>query len=385
MAERIYVMNEEGSLHPLCEEPFSTEGILQELLAKHPELLDGEQIKPADPRRWILIDREVGISETTDASSRWSLDHLLIDQDAVPTLVEVKRGKNREVRRTIVGQLLEYAAHAAETWTVDELRDAFEAKHGESADNVLDKLLQPDDDADDDVDDDVDKFWERVATNLAAKRLRLLFVSDHIPDPLIRIVEFLNGQMPRIEVLAVEVKQFRGESLQTLVPTVIGRTAAAPTRSGRAGRKMSSVEEFYDRFDTPEGRRAAERLIAVADKEGADITLRKQAVVIGMQCSFHKSPVNVAWLHPTAKRTFWCNFTGFTFRCGQRDDFPLSDKTRIWFEEWEEQFDKDRFTMKTSPQTGNLPGWAVDPTIAAKHIDILEERLRSALAMLKAE
>ena len=35
----------------------------------------------------------------------------------------VKRGSNPEVRRTIVGQMLEYAAHAAEAWTVEELRE----------------------------------------------------------------------------------------------------------------------------------------------------------------------------------------------------------------------------------------------------------------------
>ena len=69
-----------------------------------------------------------------------------------------------------------------------------------------------------------------MASNLAARRLRLLFVADRIPDELARVVE-LNEQMPRIEVLAVEIKRFRGESLVTLVPQVIGRTAA-PTDPG---------------------------------------------------------------------------------------------------------------------------------------------------------
>lgn len=372
MAERIYVMNEQRTLQPLREEPFSTEDTLQELLAEHPELLDGEQIKPADPRRWILVNREVGISETADAGSRWALDHLLIDQDAVPTLVEVKRGKNPEVRRAIVGQLLEYAAHAAETWTADELRDAFEASHGDDADTVLQDLLQ--------FDSDPDAFWDEVTRNLAAKRLRLLFVSDDIPDPLIRVVEFLNGQMPDIEVLAVEIKQFRGESLRTLVPKVIGRTASVSNQGARRRRKMSSLSEFYDRFDDPEARRAAERLIAVAEEEGADISLHEQAVVIGMRCSLQKTSVNVAWLYPTSKRTYWLGFTGFTFRCGQ-SDISLSDKARRWFDEWEKQFDRDSFTR----EIGGRSAWTIDPVIAAKHIDILEERLRGALAMLRTE
>ena len=371
MAERIYVMDEQQALQPLREKSFLSEDILQRLLAEHPELLDGEQINPSDPRRWILVDREVGISETADASPVWSLDHLLIDQDAVPTFVEVKRGKNREVRRAIVGQLLEYAAHASETWSVDELRHAFETKHGENADAVLRDLLQSDSDS--------DAFWALVATNLAAKRLRLLFVSDNIPDPLIRVVEFLNGQMPDIEVLAVEIKQFRGESLRTLVPKVIGRTASAPARSTRTRRKMSSLSEFYDRFEDAESRVAAERLIAVAQEEDAVITLREQALVIGMRCSFHTTSVNVAWLFPTAKRS-WFGLTGFAFKCGQ-SEFPLSEKARSRFDEWENQFDQDSFVKKVDDRQA----WTIDPVIAAKHIDILEERLRGALVILKAE
>ena len=113
MGERIYVMNEtdgQQRLEPLMEEPFDLEDTLQALLAKHPELIDGEQIRPGDPRRWILVRREQGIAATPGGGDWWSVDLLLIDQDATPTLVEVKRGSNPEIRRTVVGQMLEYAA-----------------------------------------------------------------------------------------------------------------------------------------------------------------------------------------------------------------------------------------------------------------------------------
>ena len=232
MPERIYNRSVNGSLDPLFEEPFSTEDELQALIAEHPELLDGEQIRPGDPRRWILITREKGIAQSSDAGRRWSIDHLIVDQDAVPTLVEVKRGSNSEIRRQVVGQMLEYAAHAAQTWTGDELRRTFEgsaAADGLDPEEVIRRLLETDGDT------DVDRFWEEVATNLTATRMRLLFVADEIPDELERIVMFLNAQMPSVEVLAVEIKQFRGKSTQTLVPRVIGRVAnvTASRSSGR--------------------------------------------------------------------------------------------------------------------------------------------------------
>ena len=57
MAERIYTRSPEGGLEPLEAEPFSTEDELQELIANHPELLDGEQMRPDDPRRCEVVPK----------------------------------------------------------------------------------------------------------------------------------------------------------------------------------------------------------------------------------------------------------------------------------------------------------------------------------------
>ena len=180
MAERIYTRGDGGAIEALEEEPFSTEDELQSLIAEHPELLDGEQIRPGDPRRWVLITREKGIAETPDSGARWSIDHLIVDQDAVPTLAEVKRGSNPEIRRTIVGQMLEYAAHGVRTWTAGELRRTFEESanaQGHNPGEVLGRLLQTDGEP------DADGFWEKVSTNLSASRMRLLFVADENTGP----------------------------------------------------------------------------------------------------------------------------------------------------------------------------------------------------------
>ena len=89
---RIYIRSgERGNVEPLEEAPFRLEEHLQELIADCPALLDGRQITSYKPRRWLLVTREQGIADISDAGSRWAPDHLLVDQDAVPTLVEVIR------------------------------------------------------------------------------------------------------------------------------------------------------------------------------------------------------------------------------------------------------------------------------------------------------
>ncbi len=44
------------------------------------------------------------------------------------------------------------------------------------------------------------------------------------------MVEFLNAQMDPAEVLALEIKQYIGQGLKTLVPRVVGQTAEAQRR-----------------------------------------------------------------------------------------------------------------------------------------------------------
>ena len=63
-----------------------------------------------------------------------------------------------------------------------------------------------------------------MTTNLQAGKVRLIFVADEILPELRRIVEFLNRQMNPAEVLAVEIRQYVGGELRTLVPRVLGQT-----------------------------------------------------------------------------------------------------------------------------------------------------------------
>jgi hypothetical protein len=63
--------------------------------------------------------------------------------------------------------------------------------------------------------------------------VRMVFVGDVIPPELQRVVEFLNEQMDRAEVLAVELRYYRAGDLTTLVPRVVGLTAKAQQMKGR--------------------------------------------------------------------------------------------------------------------------------------------------------
>jgi hypothetical protein len=214
----------------MVEQGYEAESVLQQLLADYPNLLAGDaDFEPR--RRWLLVKRELGIASQEDGGNRWSIDHLFLDQDGVPTLVEVKRASDTRIRREVVGQLLDYAANASVSWGLAKIREAFESRLAspEEAEAVVDDFLggyaTP------------ERFWESVGVNLKAGKLRLVFVADEIPSELKRVVEFLNEQMNRTEVLALEVRQYveqveAGDRRLTLVPRLIGETEAARQTKG---------------------------------------------------------------------------------------------------------------------------------------------------------
>lgn len=255
MSDGIFIVQNDGTLVPMRATAFETEDVFQKLLATYPSLLAGDAVDPDDPHRWLLVAREQAVPGEEGGAGRWSLDHLFIDRDSVPTLVEVKRASDTRGRREVVAQMLDYAANGVVYWPAETMRQQFErtcAVDGRDPDAALRELL-----ADPEADPGV--FWARVDVNLRAGRIRMVFVADVIYPELKRIVEFLNAQMSPAEVIALELRHYTGQGLRTLVPRLIGHTAEAERRkSGSTKSRPNSgphltVEDWIARFEAERG------------------------------------------------------------------------------------------------------------------------------------
>ena len=241
---RIFLVDpNQGQWTPMVETPYIEEEILQRALAQYPDLLPGDQINPESPRRWLLVKRELGIPGELNSSSIWSLDHLFLDQDGIPTFVECKRAADTRIRREVVAQMLDYAANGTEYWSIDRLRQAAaETARNQnlSLDEQIQRLLGTNDES------SIDIYWQQVENNLRQGRIRLLFVADTLPRELRRLIEFLNAKMDDVEVLGVEVKQFLGQGQTAMVPRVIGLTEAARSQKSGVSRRFTTRETFLE-------------------------------------------------------------------------------------------------------------------------------------------
>ncbi len=68
MVGGVFLVQKDGSLVEMEELAYPREDHLQELLVKYPNLMAGNQIDDANPRRWLLISREVGLPAEENGS-----------------------------------------------------------------------------------------------------------------------------------------------------------------------------------------------------------------------------------------------------------------------------------------------------------------------------
>jgi len=324
------------SLAALVEAPYDTEDILQALLARYHDLLPGDQIDPESPRRWLFVSREMGVPGEAGGGDQWSLDHLFLDQDAIPTFVECKRSSDTRGRREVVAQMLDYAANGVEYWSMDRLRQAAAEtarQQGQALDQVLLKLLNTDDEA------AIESYWQQVEANLRAGRVRLIFVADETPRELRRLVEFLNEKMADVEVLAVEVKQYVGKGGKAFVPRVIGLTEAVRSSkgAGTVAKRVTSRAEFLAKC-SPQGVAFFTHLLDRAEEKKLVIGWGQVGFSVRIKNPGDDKLISFAYCYPDGRFEF---FTGY---------LPLPGDEKTALRQWLRSFgvfkESGEFTLR---------------------------------------
>lgn len=271
----IFVVSASGDLVRMQPSAPPDEDSLQELIARYPEIIgdsDGSL---------LLVQREQPVPDSESGGSRWALDHLFVTRNAVPVLVEVKRASNTQIRREVVGQMMDYAANGVAYWPTGAIAEAFadacDKDHQDAAEVVQGFI----------GDGQVDEFWSQVDANLRGGRIKLVFVADEIPRELARIVEFLNEQMDA-DVRAIELRYFEGDGgVRTLAPRIIGETqrAQAQKSSSRPRLDPISQDDWIRKYIAPLGEETLagfKQALEIVQQQGATTSVASTQGSIGV-------------------------------------------------------------------------------------------------------
>ena len=252
--DQLTAMNQRSMREGLFGE--TLEVAFQRLLEEHPDVIPGRQIRPGteNPPRFLLIRREAPVGS-------WSLDHLFVDQHAVPTLVECKLLENPESRRDVIGQIIEYAANAKLTWSDGRLRTLahdYWASRGKSFEEVFYETFE--------LDEDTDDFWVRVEENLDAGNIRLIIAGDEIRPEVRRMIEYLNQEMEHVEVLGLELRCYGPENQLVLVPNIVGQLqSSADKRVASGDNKRWHPPDVRDAYAKSDDREWASLALGLLD------------------------------------------------------------------------------------------------------------------------
>lgn len=190
----VLIREDHGDWHEPAGRGYDNEAALQQILVDHPGLVPG-------------VDGEA-IACMEFESSVGPADVVVLDAKGSITIVECKLRANAEVRRTVVGQLLDYAARF---WQMDVAQ--FEQRWMRVAGrNPFEQLEDSD-----------GTLRDTVAANLAAAKFNLVLAVDALHDDLRRIVEYLNEiAKPTTGVMLVEFRRLHEGGLEILIPRSYG-------------------------------------------------------------------------------------------------------------------------------------------------------------------
>ena len=225
---------------------YTDEAHLQSILLEHPWLIPGVR-KDAH----VCIEFQSGVGPS---------DVVAIDLENGLTLVECKLASNREVRREITGQVLDYASRF---WrmSVEDFDSQWKIRTGRSifADEG-----------------DSTQLWTRLEKSLSSGEFRVILAVDEINDDLRRIVEYLNHvTVPSVAVIAVVYTRSKDDGIEILSRQIYGEELAeSKSQRSREARDRWTIEQFLSWIDEHEPETSANARVvldALAD-EGLEVS-----------------------------------------------------------------------------------------------------------------
>lgn len=207
---------------------YNNESHLQALVAEDPTLVPvadiGSSLSP-----FVVAVREISLQGSG------YLDILAFNEDGDMAVMECKLADNPEIRRKVIGQIVEYAAFLNKL-DYEQLDELVLRRSGQHLHKLMEaKVADPEWDATD--------FQATVERNLSEGRFSLIIVVDRMDDTLAVTLEYLNTcGFRNVSLHALEMSHLSDDEMEILIPQVHGGGTPPPPVSG--GRAAWTEDDF---------------------------------------------------------------------------------------------------------------------------------------------
>ena len=217
--------------HLVASAAYTNEKTLQSLLGESPSIISIDEIRPeAGPLVAAIPEVTLPIG---------SVDLLAFTAEGDIAIIECKLASNAEVKRKVIGQILEYAANVWEM-RYEQLDEIVRLRKGVSLIELMRSSIAASEEWDE------ENFRKNIESALESGRFILIIVVDEINDELSRIVRFLNAcGSTNYEFAALEMRRFTAEKAEMLVPRVFGPSKVVRSTSGSGPRHQWDEATFF--------------------------------------------------------------------------------------------------------------------------------------------
>ena len=225
---RILIRNKPDKEWKLAESmKVRAESELQKLLVESPSLININEIREG------ISPIVLAISEFGLPGSGYS-DIIAFTPEGNIAVIECKLANNQEIKRKVIGQILEYAAYL---WKMsyDDFDDRIHKLRGKSLADLMNDSIEGD--------WDEENFRNTITESLRNGSFILIIVVDEINDELKRIIRYINEcSESAFSLHALEMSRFHVDKTEVLVPHLYGLSTKPPAGEQR---KQWTEEEFF--------------------------------------------------------------------------------------------------------------------------------------------
>ncbi len=249
--------------HPIESSRFDQEAALEGYLEQFPDLIPLDLAGNPPPN--ICIGRQV-------TAGSGAIDLLFMDTTGLVTIVEAKLAKNPELRRKVIGQIVEYASIVCQ-WSAERLEqkaNEYLRRKGSPGDLYSALVsLSPHPPGDGPPLPPLSKeaLQSRISSNLGKGIIRLIIAVDELVEPLLATVKFLNASS-KFDLSVLQVREFQLQGNQRILIPYLFTDPAKPTSPAQwdlDGFLQQSSQRPDDEF------RVLKKLIDFAESEQATL------------------------------------------------------------------------------------------------------------------
>ena len=277
---------------------------LEHLLQESPDLLTTDGGKPP-----LFFKPQVAIGNN-------AVDLLGVDADGKIVMVECKLEANREARRMVVGQILEYAGQLHGT-SYEDFEEMFAGNSGLSLVDMARQQISDDEWCEAD-------FRAGVERGLKSGDFRLVIAITGMNDEFEGIIGYLKDRGGvRLEALALQQFTDKKSGVAALVPEMYGL-------AGRTGGSTSTNQKDFLWALDENGRAVSTRVLEFAEAHSMPVHWGTKG--FSLNVDLEGTPVAVFFCYPPASPFKQCIRTSADLVGGVRmkTQVPEGEITRLW-------------------------------------------------------